>query len=672
MKTVFVTGSSGFLGSHFLVNFIDKEFYHAFVLVRGSTSAEREKKLERALSNACRSYLLIPEIDRILAKITIIDGDLSTPGFSINHKNNTLLQNTSIDQFWHFAASLNFENYRKEFINSTNVDGTLNAIDFASSINIKHFVYISTAYTHGAENGQVQEELHSLDRPFSNYYEESKCNAEHTVSIECKNRGMNYTIFRPSVVIGNSQTKRPAGSGTGLYGFIREIKRLKKAVEKSSGTTRIFALPDAQVNYIPIDILMNDIAILLKNNLPSKGIYHLAFDSNPSNKRVFEIITGQLGIKNVVLTKQDTDDLSALERLVAKKTIFYSSYLNKDKQFVRKIPNYHKMTEVDVQGYVVEAIKQLEGEDIDTTFSRRRLIASDGQPINLFVSGQHNKNTILICNAIGMPAEFIRPMADYLSNHYKVITWESRTLPSMSATGETADVSFQRHILDAKDIMDSVGIIDTILIGWCTGARLALAVSSNFPNSIKKTILLNGSYWLENCDKTVFEKNILLTMPKIAQKKKYAEFFHKSIFSRKSAGATSEEVEAQDQSNDLLSSTDPNLVHLTSIPFHSQDNLFLYARLVTEFINAKINIKELALKQPIYVITCTHDNTTNPSSSQWIYRNIANARFTKLVNEDHFALYRSKELFTLILDFIQEEQISVGSRLNLEKNYEIS
>ncbi|HEX5312280.1 SDR family oxidoreductase [Aquabacterium sp.] len=364
MSTVFVTGSTGFLGSHFLINFIGTRFERAFVLIRGASDEIRRNKLLSALKLAGESYREMPNLDALLSRVTIVEGDISQENFGVSEPVMTALRAAKIDQFWHFAASLNYEEHRREMIKATNIDGAKFAANFCKAAGIGRFVHISTAYTCGLGNGPVPEALHSLETPFSNYYEESKCNAEHALVEACQANGMPLTIFRPSMVIGNSQTKSPGGSDTALYGFMREVRRLKGALRGMTDTVRVLGMPDGEVNFVPVDQLMIDIGLVLDQGLADGEIYHLSSDFCPRTERSFGMICEQLGMENLKLVRRSEDTaLNKLERVLEDKLSFYASYINSRKQFERKIPRSHGVTEEEFLAYVAEGMKHLPAED---------------------------------------------------------------------------------------------------------------------------------------------------------------------------------------------------------------------------------------------------------------------------------------------------------------------
>lgn len=365
MATIFVTGTTGFLGSHFLINFVGTHFDRAYVLIRGATDEVRRGKLITALRQAADSYAVKPNLDALLDRVTIVQGDISVANFGVSEAAMAELAAAKIDQFWHYAASLNYEEHRREMIKSTNIDGALFAANFCKAANIGRFVYMSTAYTCGKGNGPVPEALHAEDStPFSNYYEESKCNAEHALVQACRANGTPLTIFRPSMVIGNSQTKHPGGSDTALYGFMREVNRLKSALGGIKDTIRVFGMPEGEVNFIPVDQLMIDIGLVLSKGLVDGEIYHLSSDFCPPTERSFGMICEQLGMDNLKLVRRDeAQPLSKIERVLDDKLSFYANYINQRKLFERKIPRSHGVTEAEFLAYVTEGMRHLPADE---------------------------------------------------------------------------------------------------------------------------------------------------------------------------------------------------------------------------------------------------------------------------------------------------------------------
>jgi nucleoside-diphosphate-sugar epimerase/pimeloyl-ACP methyl ester carboxylesterase len=662
MKTcIFLTGASGFLGSHFLLNFIGTKFEHAVVLLRDKDEDQRLEKLVLALKAANTSYRSRRSIDDIMSRITIMQGDIEEKNLGLNHHDQVLLARNTISSFWHFAASLNFEASQKDDIGAKNIIGTLNSVHFAKKIDAAHFFYISTAYTCGDDHGPVKEQLHSMERNFSNYYEESKCRAEHEVSRISTQLELPFTILRPSVVIGNSATKKMAGSRTGLYGFVKVMMRLAKALKSTKEVVRIFCSLTEGVNYIPVDNVMQDIATILEQPDP-EGIYHLVSTHYPSNQTAFDYICQQLKINNLEAAEQKSDDLSALEKLLEKSTRFYFPYVNANRSFMRTgLTTRHSVSRQDMLAYIIEAIKELEGESASNVFEHSEIQASDGVPLNVYCNpnfqanpphANRNRLPVLICNAVGMPVEFLAPLTQSLPYH-SVITWESRTLPSPE-TDENTNISLNRQIEDAVDLINTFNLQKCLVIGWCSGARIALHLAESYTDLVGGLVLLNGSYNLAECDKTNYETNINYVMPKIASNKALATFYHRSIFSRQNQKIPGEEAKAQQMSNEVLSSTDPELLHLTSLPFRCPASLFSYARLINAFLETPYEDRSYEFPFPVLIVTGTDDQIIPPESSEKLSKNIKNAHCVNLKNANHFALYNNEQYPTYIKAYCEK------------------
>jgi len=97
----------------------------------------------------------------------------------------------------------------------------------------------------------IPEALHDPSGPFNNCYEESKCHAEHLVT-NCAQQHRAH-IFRPSIVIGPSESKLPVAAAR-VYGFIRDDRwparsRIGPARSPGCGAQH-------PVNIIPVDYLV--------------------------------------------------------------------------------------------------------------------------------------------------------------------------------------------------------------------------------------------------------------------------------------------------------------------------------------------------------------------------------------------------------------------------------
>jgi nucleoside-diphosphate-sugar epimerase/predicted esterase len=655
LPRAFITGGTGFLGSHFLLNFVGRNIDQAFVLVRGSDIVSCENKLAQSLNVAGATYVPQLHSDDVWNRLTIIKGDLASPLFGLREDVIAHISDAAVEEFWHFAATLSFEDYRADEIHALNVEGTKEAIKMAEMLGVSKFIYVSTAYSCGAQAGEIAETLHSTDRPFLNEYEKSKCFAEHAITDECQRRGIALTILRPSVVVGNSRTKLAGGSTTGLYGMLREMSRLRPVLLRAESSARIFGNPEGEVNFIPVDRLMDDLrSIVQKDSLIAGGIFHLTYDANPSLAEAAEVIFSELNLKNLHLALPSNNDFSPIEQLIDRRTAFYRGYLNSNKIFTKAGRKRRRMTVDDFRGFVAEGIKLLDGSRKSDNAKMLRIEASDGAMLNTYVMGSATAPAVLLCNAVGMPMECMRPLMENLACGAKVVTWECRGLPSPANDIASLDVSLDRHVADALDVCTAHGLDRVVLIGWCSGARLAMRKAAAFPDLVSGLVLLNGGH-IGGTVPTLFEQNIKKVMPLIAANRRYARLFYESIFRRKTLGdAESEQGKASELASSTLLATDsPQFLHLANQPFRSEESLFAYARILSAYLIEPVTEAELHVRVPTLISTGTADTTVNPQSSRELANRMAGAQFREAEGCDHFALYHDKELMADISAFIR-------------------
>lgn len=357
-----MTGATGFLGSHFALKSLMIPGVTLSTIVRGDSLAMAKEKLTASLQTASDSYTNTPGVEEICDQPGLILGDIEHPLCGIAETDLTFLKELQIDEFWHYAASLNYEAKKRSLIESMNIEGMKNALECAKKLRVKRFICISTAYTSGKKSGIIEEILHQDDTEFNNCYEESKFSAEKIVTEFCEAERIPYTILRPSIVIGPSETKKTGGSTTGLYGFIIGICKLKKELKKKGVNEPIRLCGDAglKINFIPVDQLLDDIMGIVEDNFSKNIIYHLTGNSTIKLKRVIEILTEVIGFNNLYLSQCKDTRLTPIEKHLEEITEFYSGYLKNNKIFNRCLSRKWVITESDLYQFAQNALLEFE------------------------------------------------------------------------------------------------------------------------------------------------------------------------------------------------------------------------------------------------------------------------------------------------------------------------
>lgn len=313
---ILLTGATGFVGQQLTMRLL-KDGHSVCALARNSKKA---KDL----------YERVPTVWQ--SKFTVILGDVGKEQVVMEDEKRAAMKN-EMDAVYHIAAYLSFDEQEKGKLDHVNVTGTRNILEFSKEIGVKNFFHVSTAYTLG-EQSHADETLHSLDQSFVNEYEKSKCKAEHLI-FEYRDF-FNVNIFRPSIIVGDSQTGE-AESTFALYGVIRSFKIMKKKLERGGplegDKVKFLCDYDEAQNIVPIDYVVNVLAAGLEG-AESGAIYHITNSNPPTNGKVFEVLKEELEFHQVELVPTSYDgSLTDLEKRFNEPMKVFHKYLNKTVTF---------------------------------------------------------------------------------------------------------------------------------------------------------------------------------------------------------------------------------------------------------------------------------------------------------------------------------------------------
>ena len=155
-----------------------------------------------------------------------------------------------------------------------NVDGTINVVDFCRQCGkLDRLHYVSTAYVAGDRHGTVYEHELQMGQSFKNHYESTKFQAE--VVVREARDSVPTTIYRPAIVVGDSQTGETQ-KFDGPYYALKIIAKLNGGhlplVRMGSG--------EALLNVVPVDFVVEAMATLALDPSAVGETLHLT-DPNP-------------------------------------------------------------------------------------------------------------------------------------------------------------------------------------------------------------------------------------------------------------------------------------------------------------------------------------------------------------------------------------------------------
>ena len=281
-ETIFLTGFPGFIARR-LVERLAKPDTQIFLLVLADLVDEASSAVEQ-IADRTRTPLenfALVEGDVRLANLGISDDDLAT------------IRDETTDVF-HLAAAYDLA-IDKETAMQVNLEGTRNVNQLVQSMpNLRRYNYVSTCYVAGRRDGEILESELQHDAGFRNFYEETKYLAEREV--DSLKEQLPVTIFRPSVVVGDSKTGETV-KYDGIYYLIQYLR-------KAPGILRIINVGNTNVrlNLVPVDFVVDAIAALAHDEASVGKTIALADPDPLTTADLFDAIAESLTKKRSIMT----------------------------------------------------------------------------------------------------------------------------------------------------------------------------------------------------------------------------------------------------------------------------------------------------------------------------------------------------------------------------------
>ena len=280
-ETIFLTGFPGFIAER-LVKRLAKADTQFFLLVQPQFIEKASRDIER----------ISAETNTPMENFALIEGDITRPNLGISADDLEIVRSETTDVF-HLAAIYDLSvNRDPAFL--VNVEGTKNVNELVKSLpNLRRYNYISTCYVAGKRSGVIRENELEHDAGFRNFYEETKYLAE--MEVEKLKSELPITIFRPSVVVGDSKTGETA-KYDGIYYVIFYLKKFPSLLRIINVGNK-----DVRLNLVPVDFVVEGIAALSKDDAAIGKTIALA-DPNPLTTAEIcdSVIEAMIGKKSVL------------------------------------------------------------------------------------------------------------------------------------------------------------------------------------------------------------------------------------------------------------------------------------------------------------------------------------------------------------------------------------
>jgi thioester reductase-like protein len=259
---IFLTGSTGYLGSYIAAGLFTGHREPLNLLVRAKSQQEARERLWTSL----QLHLDFQEFyDYLRTRARLFLGDLTAERFGLPDDEYRALVDTT-DSVIHCAASLNRKS-EKQCLN-VNLRGTLEVIQLARRAQnhrgLRRYSHVSTVAVAGKRQDEVVTEDAAIDWARSDYdpYARTKKFCEHLAAQLLPD--VTRTIFRPAIVLGDSRRAE-----TTQFDMVRAFDVLARF-------PMLPLRPDDKVDIVPANYVGNAIVAIHQKEAPAHGIYHLS------------------------------------------------------------------------------------------------------------------------------------------------------------------------------------------------------------------------------------------------------------------------------------------------------------------------------------------------------------------------------------------------------------
>jgi thioester reductase-like protein len=259
---IFLTGSTGYLGSYLVAGLLTGHGEKLNLLVRAKSGQEARERLWQSL----QLHFDFPEfLEHLNSRVRIFRGDITDERFGLPDEDYRALVDTT-GSIVHCAASLNRKSERQCL--NVNLRGSLEVLQLARRAQnrqgLRRYSHVSTVAVAGKRQDEVVTEDAPIDWSRSDYdpYARTKKFCEHMVRQLLPD--VPRTIFRPAIVLGDS--RRPETSQFDMVQAFDVLARLPVLPLR----------PRDKIDIVPANYVSKAIVAIHQKDAPAHAIYHLS------------------------------------------------------------------------------------------------------------------------------------------------------------------------------------------------------------------------------------------------------------------------------------------------------------------------------------------------------------------------------------------------------------
>ncbi len=260
----FVTGATGFIGKRLVGKLLQRKGAVVHFLIR--------KESEGKVAGLREHWGVGP------ARAIPVFGDLTQKKLGVSADDTKALKG-QIDHFYHLAAVYDLGADEESQV-AVNIEGTRHTVDFAKAIGAGHFHHVSSIAAAGLYEGVFREDMFDEAENIDHPYFMTKHESEKLVRAENK---MPWTVYRPAMVVGDSQTGE-MDKIDGPYYFFKLIQRMRQILPPWLPG---IGLEGGRINIVPVDFVVNALDHISHGQRKGGECFHLV---DPVGYRVGDVL----------------------------------------------------------------------------------------------------------------------------------------------------------------------------------------------------------------------------------------------------------------------------------------------------------------------------------------------------------------------------------------------
>ncbi|MFZ1006407.1 MAG: alpha/beta hydrolase [Candidatus Sulfotelmatobacter sp.] len=494
----------------------------------------------------------------------------------------------------------------------------------------------------------------------------SGMDVEHEAVEYCRTNAICCRVFRTSLVVPDVDCFRYTKENDFLQ-FLTVLHELKtEAEERLAGyfdfyPLRYFAHPGSTINLIPAKTAVESMVSIAGTENSAGREFYIGSSENSSFADFAEAIGMVYDVS--LVSVGDWHELSALDRAFAQRMPWFASYI----QSCDKLPWRNTMP--PRRGYVdgivdVGILKSIRNaqEDLRVARNRRatefpatvqsRTIHVNGFPLTYFVAGSHG-TPIIIVNALGQGLQYWCRLIDVLSFRHRVIIWELRGILSPPYPSR-----FDDQVNDLDAIIVNEGFQTCLLVGWCTGPKIAIEYYLRHPEAISSMIFLNSTFKClgESEDRRKLESAYERNMESLCRVVDKHPTMGRSIMQSLSDSVSIDNAALLEGNNEqelakiLMSLINSDLRPHVAGPFRSESATVNYIRQILDFWSYEVNGCAKHVKAPVLLVGAEYDRVALPEMSREAAKLFPNARYLCVESATHYCVYDRPEFVASLID----------------------